>query len=270
MKYLFVLTFCCIVSWLCAPCNVWGQFAVQVQPTPETIQTLDFESDPLELSQTQFAGNNLMTIGKTMTVTATMAGLSHSIISFFSLLSGYQPTPAQKYSSIAIGITEVTSLLVGIPLWIIGKTSEKHPEGEQYLGNPKGFGLRVDLAAAVTPIMGVDCIAGYHLNPYLFVGGGIGSRFVEGLVVPAFVDIRATYSPKRVAPYIGLKGGISYCGDCIGERYEPFDSFFSLNLGVRIRHKNNDKSRGDWWCGCVIESSPTTGINNGLQVSYSF
>lgn len=251
--------------------DVWGQFIVKEQATQEHTETMDsFVGNSTEETPIAFAGNPMMTIGKTMTATAIMAGLTHGSITFLSMISSYQPTSLQKYSDKALSITEISSFLIGLPLWIIGKATEKHPKGEQYLGNPKGFGLRVDMAANVTPLIGIDCIAGYHLNPYLFVGGGIGSRFVEGLAIPAFVDIRATYSPKRVAPYIGLKGGFAYYENWVGTTSKPFDSFFSLNLGIRIRHKHNDNSRGDWWFGCVTESSPTRGINNGLQVSYSF
>lgn len=269
MKHPLILSFCCIVALLCAPNNIWGQFAVPVQPESKTIQTLDFESNQQEQSQTQFAGNSLMTIGQTLTSIGIMSMISNGPLSLF-LMFGDNISRQQKTRMERFLLTDFGALLAGIPIWIIGTRLEKHPDGRQYLGDPKGFGLRVDLAANVSPVLGVDCIAGYHFGPYVFAGGGVGFRTIDGLAIPVFTDLRVTCSPKRVAPFIGLKAGLSYYDEQTAQKNPYFDAFFSLSLGTRIRHRHNDCSRGDWWFASVTEYSPICGINSGLQISYSF
>lgn len=269
MKHSLILSFCFIIVLSCAPNNIWGQFAVPVQQESKTIQTLEFESNQHEQQQTQFAGNTLMTIGQTLTSIGIMSMISNGPLTPFIMIGG-KISRQQKTRMETILLTDFGALLTGIPIWIIGTRLEKHPDGRQYLGDPKGFGLRVDLAANVSPVLGVDCIAGYHFGPYVFAGGGVGFRTIDGLAIPVFTDLRVTCSPKRVAPFFGLKAGLSYYDEQTAQKNPYFDAFFSLSLGTRIRHRHNDCSRGDWWFASVTEYSPICGLNSGLQISYSF
>ena len=138
MKHPLILSFCFIVALLCAPNNIWGQFAVPVQPESKTIQTLDFESNQQEQSQTQFAGNSLMTIGQTLTSIGIMSMVSNGPLSLF-LMFGGNISRQQRTRMGTILWTDFGALLAGIPIWIIGTRLEKHPDGRQYLGDPKGF-----------------------------------------------------------------------------------------------------------------------------------
>lgn len=66
---------------------------------------------------------------------------------------------------------------------------------------------------------------GYQVNPYFFVGGGVGFHFMESyktvgmeyalderkskVSIPLFADFRGTFSKRKFAPFVDLKLGSS-------------------------------------------------------------
>ncbi len=88
---------------------------------------------------------------------------------------------------------------------------------------------------------------GYQFNSHLFLGGGIGFHFSPSCAsnkwenyldtrnskvdIPLFIDFRAHFTKRRIAPFIGLKGGI-YISDS-----GPY-----LNISTGLRYALNRKS----------------------------
>ncbi len=254
-----------------------AQFRTTYPASDPAYTTPSLELPAMTTSQQSlpYAGNHLMDAGKSMTFVGaaslfSMAWFWSTLATdeMFGILWGdFDITPMETIDKYAGGVAIASgiALLTGIPMWIIGKSRQSNPDGYQYLGTPKGFGMRVDVTGSLAPVMGVDFVAGYHYNPHFFLGLGVGQRFLKGYIVPVYADLRMTLVDKRVSPYVGVDLGGAYY-----QTVDHINPFLGLNAGVRIRNKEKDRSRGDWWIAAVYEFSDVYGRNAGLRVGYSF
>lgn len=233
-------------------------------------------------------GNVVLDVGKSLTYTgmglftgALLMGGGEKLMEYMKILGGTAATQNinnKKYYTVGAGLLSEVMLLVGIPVWIAGLARQR--DCEECLGESKGYGFRVDLTGGYAPMVGADVVAGYHFGPNLFLGVGLGQRFVQAYMFPIYVDARFTFSQKRIAPYLGLDmGSTSYkvtnkslVNDSVCEF--PRDFFMGISFGTRIRSRFNDRSRGDWWIGAsselVFYAAAPTCINTGLRVGFSF
>ena len=255
----------------------WAQFRTTypVSDPAYTARSLELPAMTLSQQTLPYAGNHLMDAGKAMTFVGAASLFSMSCLwstlatdeilgVYFGDFDLSTMETIDAYAG-SVAIASGIALLTGIPMWIIGRSRQSEPDGYQYLGTPKGFGMRVDVTGSLAPVMGVDFVAGYHYNPHFFLGLGVGQRFLNGYIVPVYADFRMTLVDKRVSPYVGIDLGGAYY-----QNRDQIDPFFGLNAGVRIRNKEKDQSRGDWWIAAVYELSDVYGRNAGLRVGYSF
>lgn len=253
----------------------WAQFRTTYPVSDPTYAAPPLELPAMTTSQQSlpYASNEMLDAGKALT----SLGIGMFLVGECGTLNYISQTFGDSYvlgRRTAMNMCALTPVagallsLVGVPLWIVGYNQVDQKEGYQYLGKSKGFGMRVDLTGSIAPIVGVDVVAGYHFNPYLFLGAGVGQRFVDGYMAPVFVDARVTLSNKRVAPCFGFDVGGAYYTK--NSAYKPFDLFGGFNFGVRIRHKSNDRSKGDWWIVSSAEATYRMLMNIGLRVGYSF
>lgn len=225
-----------ILALFCSITNLYGQFIPQ-ETTNESADT-----------PVQFAGDIYISIGKTMTYT----GVGLILVSYIHRYT--LPNNSQDQVSSLIGLA---SAIVGAPLWLTGIHREKYPQGVQYSGNPKGLSFRADLIGISPSVIGADIAAGYHFNPYWYLGIGAGLHQWPGQEKFRFLyylEGRATLSNKRISPYIGARASLHYAG---------------MDFGVRIRNKYKDAGKGDWWIGGFIDYTPAD-AHSGLKVGYSF
>lgn len=88
---------------------------------------------------------------------------------------------------------------------------------------------------------------GYQVNPYFFVGGGVGFHFMSEckygdpeipldlrkskVSIPLFADFRGTFTKRKFAPFVDLKLGYFVTNN---------DGFYgNISAGCRMRTKGN-------------------------------
>lgn len=236
LKSFFHIIVIGIIVLLCSTTNLYGQLISQESANEST-------DTPV-----QFAGDIQISIGKSMTYTG--AGLI--LVSYLHRYS--MPNDPQDRVSPLIGLA---SAIVGIPFWLNGNYREKHPQGVQYVGNPRGFSFQASLAGISPHMIGADISAGYHFNPYWYLGVGTGlHRWAdqENFKLLYYLEGRATLSNERTSPYIGARAGLHYTG---------------MDFGIRIRNKYKDSGKGDWWIGGFIDYTRSD-AHSGIKVGYSF
>ena len=78
---------------------------------------------------------------------------------------------------------------------------------------------------------------GYQINPYVFVGVGIGiqyhcmKNFENSISVPIYSNVRFNFTQSKTSPYFDLKGGYSI--------YEIEGLYLSPSFGLRFGLNNN-------------------------------
>jgi hypothetical protein len=84
---------------------------------------------------------------------------------------------------------------------------------------------------------GITTSQGYQINPYIYVGAGLGvhlysmDNFETSVALPIFANFRANFTKTKVSPFFDAKIGYSVV-DLKG-------LYLSPSLGVRIGLSNN-------------------------------
>lgn len=170
--------------------------------------------------------------------------------------------------------------LIGAPFWYKGKQRLGDQTGPQYIGDPEGFATKFALAGSLMHPLSMDLVEGYHFNHHLFLGAGVGLRCLGSEPsIPVYVDFTYTPLKRRVSPYIGAKlgGDVLFLDSTHYDRMINGAAYMAFELGTRIRHRENDRGKGDWSIALYAESDAyesrgkiETGINVGLNVGYAF
>ena len=259
----------------------WAQFRTTCPVSDPTYAAPPLELPAMTTSQQTlpYAGNHLLDAGKALTYTgagillnSAIVGVIEGYFNFFSIFLGstaedlVEDIVYRSYRIDAGIIAGGVMLLSGVPIWIAAKSLQGSYEEYRYSDDSRGFEVRTDVTIARAPLVGVDIVGGYNFNPYLFLGAGIGQRFVKGYTFPVYADARFSFSNKRVAPFVDLNFGGAYYKNPEGERREMY---FAANFGVRIRHKAQGNHKGDWWISAGFETQEQAWCNSGLRVGYS-
>lgn len=94
---------------------------------------------------------------------------------------------------------------------------------------------------------GISTTHGYQVNPYFFVGGGVGFHFMQSyktkgvdialderdskVSIPLFADFRGTFTKHKFAPFVDLKLGYFVTNN---------DGFYgNVSAGCRMKVKGN-------------------------------
>lgn len=164
------------------------------------------------------------------------------------------------------GVVGAAAATIGVPLYLGGRYIGKR-EGSQFvtIGSPRqGWASVVDVGLGVDAIASLHGIYGYNFNKNIFAGVGVGYDW--GLLydyvdadLPLYANVRLQLGNRRIAPYLGLRGGVSMLGNGL---------YGGVDVGVR--QQSIDK-RGEWW----ISSSFTVSHRYhqpflGIRVARSF
>ena len=256
----------------------WAQFRTTYPVSDPTYAASSMIFPTMTPSQQTlpYAGNHLMDAGKALTYTGagillntTFVGVIEGSFDFLSIFGGIADKEDMAHRSNRIDAGMIAGgvmLLSGVPMWIAAKSLQGSYEEYRYSDDSRGFEVRTDVTIARAPLVGVDIVGGYNFNPYLFLGAGIGQRFVKGYSFPVYVDARFSFSNKRVVPFVDLNFGGAYYKNQVGEKR---DLYFAANFGVRIRHKAQGSHKGDWWISAGFETQEQAWCNSGLRVGYS-
>lgn len=160
--------------------------------------------------------------------------------------------------------------LIGGVFWWVGKSKLTDNGGLPYLGDPRGFSARFDLAGSLFHPISIDMVYGYNFNDYLFLGAGAGARFFNTASIPLYGEFNYSILKRRVTPYIGLRAGAAFD---VTKRTngEPMAAgYFAVDLGTKIRHREKNSGKGDWKVSSYLEGYINRDVNFGVKLGYSF
>lgn len=116
---------------------------------------------------------------------------------------------------------------------------------EIFESRQSGFEGTADMYFAVEfeygePVLGMDLVAGYRFIPQFFVGGGIGFEFfIDGNMMPLFLQLRADFVEGKVSPFFTLNGGYSFGWLTYGDGSDYGGMFMEPGIGIRINFSKN-------------------------------
>ena len=86
----------------------------------------------------------------------------------------------------------------------------------------------------------VNISFGYQFNPYIYVGGGVGTAYFldsEVVAIPIFANFRSDFINYKISPFVDVKGGYSpydakgaYATVALGCRFNKFSLSFGYEL----------------------------------------
>lgn len=100
----------------------------------------------------------------------------------------------------------------------------------------------------------------YEFDSGLLVGAGIEMMWFFDCYFEPYLDLRYSFSEKRVSPYLSFNGGYMF-GNCCYD--------FALAAGCRVRSKKHTDN--SWWYGTGIGVMPgSLGLYLPLRIEFSF
>lgn len=113
-------------------------------------------------------------------------------------------------------------------------------------------------------------INGYKFSPYFYIGLGVGVNYyprrIDALTIPVFAHIRATFTKKRIAPYLAVSAGYHFdLSHYIN--YSDFESghYVEPTVGVQFNTQGNH-----FWEVGVGAHFISPGGGPMLRVGYAF
>lgn len=140
------------------------------------------------------------------------------------------------------GVVGTAVATIGLPLYLGGRYIGRR-DGTQFItvgSSRQGWTGIVDVGLGVDAIASLHGIYGYNFNENVFAGVGIGCDW--GLLydyvetdVPLYANVRLQLGNRRIAPYVGLRGGVSMLG---------YGVYGGADVGVR---QQSIGGNGEWW-----------------------
>lgn len=266
-------------------------FAVLVAMQPvytAAAQVSKADSSSYRKAQTRYnAGKTVFLSGTALSlVTAQLAAADYFRYKH-GVVNNYDPETGTHFNGGAfliapflLGASAVfltASSAIGIPLLVSGNNGMTSSELFQPFAadaNRKGWCSNLDLRLSTAQVASIGYSYGRNFNKCAFLGAGAAAMvklyeaksstripFDKGaFFYPVYLDSRFTFGSRRVAPYLGAQGGISFQTE--GERIRPYASF---NYGLKIRNE----AANPWWIGFSNEFF-LEGHHCGFMVSHSF
>ena len=254
-----VLIFLALVAVaISTPSPLWAQ-------TPQNEEISQEELLQPSIS-TAKSGQGLYTVGKTLIYTgASFATLGGCMVLWDYIT--YEPSADTGYEDLnllpafgllygAIGAAIAT---LGLPIYIGGQhMGKKAGVAHSNIALPqKGWGGMIDLGVGMNPNYSIHGIYGYHFNQYIFAGLGVGFEREVAYShpdneLPLFANIRLQWGNGRIAPYLGIKGGMNLLRN---------EYYYGVDVGSRVQCSSTDDGNDAWWIStswaCLLYTSPS-------------